>query len=99
MAISDPGAGPLLRAKISETVEALVERICASPELEKSPRSQELLRYLCRRSLDEPAAHITEHEIGIALFGWDRNSPPETDTIVRVQISQLRKTAGPLLPG
>lgn len=91
MAILGSGAGPALRAKFTETVSALVERICVSPEFDKSPRSQELLRYLCERTQATPSAHITEYEIGVALFGWDRDLPPESDTIVRVQVSQLRK--------
>lgn len=82
--------GPL-RTKYCEAVGALVERVCASAEFDKSPRSQELLRYLCERVKQVPETHVTEHEIGVALFGWDRNFHPEADTIVRVQISQLRK--------
>jgi len=69
----------------------LVERICGSPQFEKSPRSQELLRYLCDGVLKDPSAPITEHQIGVALFGWSPDLDPGSDTIVRVQVSQLRK--------
>ncbi len=75
----------------AEFAAALAGRVCASPEFQRSPRSQELLRYLCRSASDGPAGHITEHEIGVTIFGWDRDRHPETDTIVRVQVSQLRK--------
>ena len=75
----------------AELVSQLVERICASSQFEKSPRSQELLRYLSDCSLKDPAASITEHQVGVALFGWRQDLDPGSDTIVRVQVSQLRK--------
>jgi hypothetical protein len=68
-----------------------VDRLCASEEFRKSPRSQELLRYLCDHALNHPSTPITEHEIGVALFGWNRDKDPGADTIVRVQVSHLRK--------
>ena len=74
-----------------DSLTPLVDRVCASEEFRKSPRSQELLRYLCDHALNHPSTPITEHEIGVALFGWNRDKDPGADTIVRVQVSHLRK--------
>jgi hypothetical protein len=70
---------------------SLVERICASPHLQRSVKLRELLRYLCRRAWDEGAVEIREQEIGVAVFGRAPNYDSTQETIVRVQASQLRK--------
>jgi hypothetical protein len=70
---------------------ALVERVRSGASLRKSPRLQRLLDYLCERALGDPHGHIVEHQIGVAVFertpGYDTN----VDTIVRVQVSALRR--------
>jgi hypothetical protein len=70
---------------------ALVERVCASPHLLRSPRLRELLTFLCRRTLDEGAVEVREQEIGVAVFARHRHYDPAQETIVRVQASHLRK--------
>jgi hypothetical protein len=70
---------------------ALVERVGASPALQRAPRLRELFRYLCECAVRNPDTHITEQQVGVAVFerpvGYDTNA----DTIVRVQVSQLRR--------
>jgi hypothetical protein len=70
--------------------EALVERIRTGP-LKNSRRLQQLFAYLCDRALRAPEDHVSEDQIGVAVF--DRLSGYDTsvDTIVRVQVSQLRR--------
>jgi hypothetical protein len=82
---------PLAAASLSDSRWALVLRIISSKQLRKSPRLQELLRYLCRRVLDENATEIHEQEIGCHVFGRPAGYDTNQDTIVRVQVSQLRK--------
>jgi hypothetical protein len=69
----------------------LMERILSSHSLENSPRSREMLTYIRRRTILEAAGEIREMEIGIDVFGRSTDFDPAHDTIVRVQISQLRK--------
>jgi hypothetical protein len=73
------------------TVRALAERITASPSFQRSPRLREVLRYIVESALQDPPLALTEHQIGVSIF----NRPPQydssSDTIVRVQVSQLRK--------
>ncbi|MFM8394458.1 MAG: helix-turn-helix domain-containing protein [Acidobacteriota bacterium] len=69
----------------------LVDRISASPHLNKSVRLTELLRYLVEQSINEPAEGLREQEIGANIFGREEDYDTSQDNIVRVQVSQLRK--------
>jgi hypothetical protein len=70
---------------------ALVERVSASPTLQRAPRQRELLHYLCECAIQEPEAHIPEQQVGVAVFGRRPGYDTNADTIVRVQVSQLRR--------
>lgn len=74
-----------------EALAALVDRVCASEQFRKSPRSQDLLRFLWDHARKNPSDHVTEHAIGVALYGWDPDRDSGADTSVRVQVSHLRK--------
>ena len=68
---------------------ALVERVLASKPFETASRLKDLLRYLAERSeSDEP---IRECEIGVSVFGRSAGYDTSHDTLVRVNISHLRK--------
>jgi hypothetical protein len=70
---------------------ALVERVRSGASLRKSVRLQGLLAYLCERALDDPNGHIVEHQIGVAVFDRTPGYDTSADTIVRVQVSALRR--------
>ena len=74
-----------------EPSRALLERIKASPDLSRSPRLRQLFVYLCEKGLAEPGASLSEEQIGVEVFGRSPGYDTGTDTIVRVQVSQLRK--------
>src|SRR5438552_13487293 len=69
---------------------ALFDRVKASPDLSRSPRLRQLFEYLYERSVSDPGAVLTEERIGVDVFGRTRGYDTGSDTIVRVQISQLR---------
>lgn len=89
----DAGVEPATASPSVSTDErwALVSRLCSSSSLHRSARLKELLHYVCRRSWDEGAEEIREHEIGVAVFQRPPDYDSAQDTIVRVQASQLRK--------
>ena len=70
---------------------ALVDRVLASPTLQSSPRQQELFRFLADRALHDPPQPLTEPQVGVAVFHRPPDYDTSVDTIVRVQVSQLRK--------
>ena len=70
---------------------ALVERVEASSAFKTSPRLRGLLEYLCRHAMEFPNEALSEHDLGVAVFGRSPGYDSTQDTIVRVQASQLRK--------
>src|SRR5262249_18657101 len=69
----------------------LVQRVAFSSAFQKSRRLRELLLYVCERALHDPEHAVHEHEIGTVVFGKSADFDPSQDTLVRVQVSQLRK--------
>ena len=70
---------------------AVLDRIANSKVFEKSARSRELLTYLCNISVAQDKRPVTEQQIGTAVFGREPGYDTASDTIARVQVSQLRK--------
>jgi hypothetical protein len=69
----------------------LVERVSSSIALKNSPRLLQLFHYLCERALKAPGDMISEQQVGVDVFGREPGYNSDGDTIVRTQISQLRK--------
>ncbi len=70
--------------------QAAVDRVIASTSFRRSPRTSELLAYLCRHAIASTDA-MTEHQIAVDFYRRKPGYNSSEDTIVRVQISQLRK--------
>ena len=70
---------------------ALVERVAGSDEFRKSVRLQSLLKYLCARAISDPATDVREQDIGRDVFRRPGDYDTADDSIVRVQVSNLRK--------
>ena len=68
----------------------LIERILSTGPFQKSGRLRELLRYMSERAIHGHAQELTEHNIGIAVFGKARDYSPVEDSSVRVHARQLR---------
>jgi len=78
-------------AESNRAHRALVQRVSEGSVLNHSPRLQELLRYLCECAIEAPDLAVKEQQIGIAVFGRSPGYDTNQDTIVRVNISKLRK--------
>jgi hypothetical protein len=68
-----------------------VQRVSSSTALRNSPRLLQLFRYLCGQALTAPDSFISEQQIGKDVFEREFGYNSEGDTIVRTQVSQLRK--------
>lgn len=75
----------------SETHHDLIGRVMSGSSLSRSPRLRQLLQFLFEKSLEESATPPTEEQIGVAVFGRRHGYDTSTDTIVRVEMSKLRK--------
>jgi hypothetical protein len=71
--------------------QAALDRVLASPQFRRSPRASELLAYLCHQAMAASQSGMTEHQIALDIYGRKPGDHPSEDTIVRVQVSQLRK--------
>jgi hypothetical protein len=69
----------------------LLHRVAASPQFQKANRLRELLLYIGERSLHDPSCVLHEQEIGVDVLGRRPDYDTSHDTLVRVQVSQLRK--------
>lgn len=70
---------------------SLVQRVVASRHFAKSPLLSKFLLYVCDRTLKGREAEISEHQIGVVVFGRPENYDPGEDNIVRNYARQLRK--------
>jgi len=69
----------------------LLHRVARSAPFEKSNRLRELLLFLGERSLQDPNGVLREQEIGVEVLGRPPDYDTSHDTLVRVQISHLRR--------
>lgn len=67
-----------------------LDHVLSSPTFEKSPRQQDLLRYLVRETLAGNADRLKGYTLGVELFGRGVDFDPTTDAIVRVEVGRLR---------
>ncbi len=67
-----------------------LERVLSSPPFEKSPRQQDLLRYLVKETFSGNAERLKGYTLGVELFGRGVDFDPTTDAIVRVEVGRLR---------
>jgi adenylate cyclase len=54
-------------------------------------RSSDILRYICSRALDGKDDQVNEYAIGVDVFNRPESFDPRIDSIVRTEISRLRK--------
>lgn len=71
--------------------QELLHRVAGSPNFQKSKRIRDLLLYLGERALQDPCCILREQEIGVDVLGRAPDYDTSHDTLVRVQVSQLRK--------
>lgn len=72
-------------------INQAARRILDSEGLRRSGRLRELLTYLLKRASAAPDSPIREQDIGSEVYGRRPDYDTSHDTIVRVQITQLRK--------
>ncbi len=71
-------------------VYACLNKILSSAPFDKSPRQQELLRYLVKETLAGKSERLKGYTLGVEIFGRSSDFDPATDAIVRVEVGRLR---------
>src|SRR5579859_158063 len=80
-----------LGESLDDPRRALVNRVAASESFAKSPRLRELLTYLAECALRDPRSPVSEQQVGVAVFNRSAGYDTSSDTVVRVQASEVRK--------
>jgi len=89
--MQNAGRGPSAPDGIPvDVVQAQVDKILASPGFAASPRHRGLLRHLVAMALEGRGGEIKEYALGVELFGRGDSFDPQTDAIVRSEVSRLR---------
>lgn len=73
---------------------ALVQRITASPHFAKATQPRDILLYITHRCLFEDGTSISEVDIARNVLQRRSDFAPNDDSIVRVQMSHIRKKLG-----
>lgn len=73
-----------------DVVQAQVDKILASPGFATSLRHRGLLSHLVAMALEGRGGEIKEYTLGVELFGRGDSFDPQTDAIVRSEVSRLR---------
>ena len=68
-----------------------LQRILNSTEFHSSPRCQEFLRYVVEHTVDGASELLKERNIGVDVFHRSPSYEPNTDAIVRVRATEVRK--------
>lgn len=75
-----------------EQIRAQVERMIASSEFSRSPQLGAFLRFVVEAALDGKADRVKAYTIGVEVLRRDAKFDPQTDPIVRVEATRLRRT-------
>jgi len=73
-------------------IQAVLDRVLASAALAGSQRRRQLLVYLMEQTRKGAAGAISEYAIGLDVFGRPESFDPRVDSIVRTEVSRLRRT-------
>ena len=67
-----------------------LDKLLLSPIFDKSPRQQDLLRYLVKETLAGNAQRLKGYTLGVEIFNRGADFDPNLDAIVRVEATRLR---------
>src|SRR4051794_1917160 len=75
----------------AEEVQAQLERVLASPDLDVRARARKFLRYIVEETLAGRADRIKAYSIGIEVFERDASFDAQSDPVVRIEAGRLRR--------
>jgi adenylate cyclase len=76
----------------ADAVRAELQRIIASGQFDASPRNRRFLQYVVEETLADRAERIKGYSIATEVFGRDPSFDPQTDPVIRIEASRLRRS-------
>jgi len=86
-----PSGSETVMTVSSDDLDAQLRHIFASPEFRSSNRLKRFLRFVVDQTVAGKSEQIKGYTIGIEVFDRPSDFDPQTDTIVRVEASRLRR--------
>lgn len=74
-----------------EDIRTALGRVLASREMTSSERQRGFLRFVVERAIEGRTADIKAYTLALEVFGRGADFDPQTDSIVRVEASRLRR--------
>src|SRR5262245_14454649 len=75
----------------SDAIRAELQRIVTSREFDASERNHRFLQYVVEETLAGRSDHIKAYSIATSVFGRGQGFDPQTDPIIRIEASRLRR--------
>jgi len=75
-----------------EAVRAALHRIVTCPEFDASERNRRFLQYVVEETLAGRTERIKAYSIATSVFGREPDFDPQTDPIIRIEASRLRRS-------
>jgi len=75
-----------------DEVRAQIERIVACQEFDASERNRRFLQYVVAETLAGRTERIKAYSIATSVFGREASFDPQTDPIIRIEASRLRRS-------
>jgi TolB-like protein/Tfp pilus assembly protein PilF len=85
-------AGSDLESIPSDLIQTALEHLIASSAFDASPRNRAFLRFVVEETLARRSDRIKAYTIGTSVFGRDEAFDPQSDPIVRIEASRLRRS-------
>ena len=82
---------PLDRTPAAGDVRAALDRVCVSGPFLASPKLKDFLRFVVEATLAGRGDRLKGYTIGVEALGRPDNFDPQTDPIVRVEATRLRR--------
>src|SRR5262249_42785648 len=76
----------------SDLVRAQLRRIVGCQEFDASERNRRFLQYVVEETLAGRTERIKAYSIATSVFGRDASFDPQTDPIIRIEASRLRRS-------
>ena len=74
-----------------EDRKAALNAVLGSKEFSRAPALAKLLKYLCEKNFEGRVHEIKEFSIATEVYGRSENFGEKRDSVVRVEMSRLRK--------
>jgi len=75
-----------------DAVRAELDRIIASSQFDASARNRRFLQYVVEETLANRTERIKGYNIATEVFGRDPSFDPQTDPVIRIEASRLRRS-------